>query len=200
VSERLRNEFAGVLETLDRSDVAWLHSARGDGLEIAIEFEVRSLYCGERGTVEERDGVVAVHYKLHPDHPLVPPIAVANTPGLFNVHINDPVNVAPHLPPIPLVCLGPFLPQMRLSDWVVATYDLLRWACISTQRPLNEAAARYARLECATPGRFPVDSRGFWRDDVGGGANEESAAAGGGDTARGAGSTGLRLGPEWRMT
>lgn len=200
MSERLRNEFAGVLETLDRSDVAWLRSARDDGLAIAIEFEVRSLYCGDRGTVEERDGVVTVHYQLHPDHPQVPPIAVANTPRLFNVHINDPVNGARHLPPIPLICLGPFLPQMRLSDWVVATYDLLRWACISTQMPLNESAAQYARRECATPGRFPVDPRGFWREEVARGADEQCAAAGAGETARGVGPVGLRLGPEWRMT
>ena len=201
MNERLQKEFAGVLETLDHSDVAWLRAAGGDGLMIVVEFDVRSLYRGAQGVVEERAGVVGVRYQLHPDHPQVPPIPVADTPQLFNVHINDPELGAPNLPPIPLICLGPFLPQTRLSDWVVATYDLLRWARISTERPLNVAAAQFARRESAKPGRFPVDPRSFWRDGAESVADETVAppAPNEGEPSPAA-AAGLRLGDGWRTT
>jgi hypothetical protein len=203
VSERLRNELAGLLETLDRSGAARLRSASEGGLIIDVDFDVVSLYRGAHTAVEERDGVVVVRYQLHPQHPRVAPAAIALTRHLFNVHINDPENPASQLPPIPLICLGPFLPQMRLSDWAIATYDLLRWARISTERPLNEAAAQFARRESARPGRFPVDPRPFWRGEAEWGAGAEPGAASAqpkGSEAAGAASAGLRLGSEWRST
>jgi hypothetical protein len=199
VRERIRNEFAGTLETLERSDVAWLRSASSDALRLEVDFDVRSLYRNADGGVEERDGVVGVRYQLHPDHPQVPPIAVSLTPHLFNVHVHDPAVGASHLPPIPLFCLGPFLPQMRVSDWVVATYDLLRWARISTERPLNEAAAAFARRECAKPGRFPCDPRPFWRVEAETDAAAQPIRPDGTDSdAPGAEAAGMRLGSGWR--
>jgi hypothetical protein len=206
MSERLRNELAGLIETLDRSGAAWLRSASEAGLILDVDFDVVSLYRGAHAAVEVREGVVAVRYQLHPQHPQVAPAAVALTRHLFNVHIADPENCASHLPPIPLICLGPFLPQMRVSDWVVATYDLLRWARISTERPLNELAAQFARRECARPGRFPVDPRPFWRREGqrGAGAKPELPGSAGapatGTDPAGTASAGLRLGSEWRAT
>jgi hypothetical protein len=199
MSQRLRNEVSGLMETLDRSRAAGLRSISEGGLRLDVGFEVTSLYRGAHAAVEEREDLVVVRYQLHPRHPNVTPVAVALTRDLFNAHIVDPENCPPHLPPIPLICLGPFLPRMRVSDQVVATYDLLRWARISTERPMNEEAAAFARRECARPGRFPVDVRPFWRDEA-----EQNAAAGTasaaspGTKAAGVGSVGLRLGSEWR--
>ena len=208
MSERLRNELAGLIETLDRSGAAGLRSASEGGLTIDVDFDVISLYRGTHTTVEERDGVVVVRYQLHPQHPRVAPAAVALTRHLFNVHINDPENPASQLPPIPLICLGPFLPQMRLSDWAIATYDLLRWARISTRRPLNEVAAQFARRESARPGRFPVDPRPFWRAEAEGSAGAEPGSVSTQPTGTestgtqpvGTASAGLRLRSEWRTT
>jgi hypothetical protein len=203
VSERLHNELAGLFETLDRSRAARLRGASEDGLTIDVVFDVVSLYRMAHAAVEERDGLVVVRYQLHPQHPRVAPAAVARTRHLFNVHVNDPEHCASHLPPIPLICLGPFLPQLRLSDWVVATYDLLRWARISTERPLNEEAAQFARRESAKPGRFPVDPRPFWLGEAERGAEAEPDSASAqplGAGAAGAVSAGLRLGSEWRST
>jgi hypothetical protein len=204
VSERLRNELAGLIETLDRSRAARVHSVSEGGRVIDVEFNVISLYQGAHAAVEQRGGVVVARYQLHPQHPRVAPVAVALTRHLFNVHVADPKNrVSPRQPPIPLICLGPFLPQMRLADWAVATYDLLRWARISTQRPLNELAAQFARRESAKPGRFPVDPRPFWREEAersaGAQAGSASAQAAGAGVA-GAVPAGLRLGSEWRTT
>jgi hypothetical protein len=206
MTERLRNELAGLIDTLDRSRGASLRSVSEGGLRFDVDFDVVSLYREGHAAVEERGGVVTVSYQLHPQHPQVTPVAVALTPRLFNVHINDPENCAPQLPPIPLICLGPFLPHMRVSDQVVVTYDLLRWARISTERPMNEAAAQFARRESAKPGRFPVDLRHFWRAEAeqGAAARPELPGSRGaqprGPEPAGTASVGLRLGSEWRTT
>jgi hypothetical protein len=172
-----RGSLAGLIETLDRSGAAWLRSASEAGLILDVDFDVVSLYRGAHAAVEEREGMVAVRYQLHPQHPQVAPAAVALTRHLFNVHIADPENCASHLPPIPLICLGPFLPQMRVSDWVVATYDLLRWARISTERPLNPSllaqgrpAGRRGKAGAAGLGRRPGDGAGACGDGLGGAA------------------------------
>ncbi|GAG07267.1 unnamed protein product, partial [marine sediment metagenome] len=99
MSERLRNELAGLIETLDRSGAARLRSASEGGLVIDVDFDVVSLYRGAHAAVAARDGVVVVRYQLHPQHPRVTPAAVALTRQLFNVHINDPENRASQLPP-----------------------------------------------------------------------------------------------------
>ena len=170
MNDRLRQEFTSVLETLDRSDRACLASASPDLLRVAVEYDVTSLYSvyaaghGEHDVVEERTGLVELVFNLHPEHPAVAPIVVARTPNLYNSHISDPERGGDALAPFPLVCMGPFDPQLLVADWVVAAFDLLRWARISTQNPLNEAAARFYRQESAKPGRFPVDTRSFWRD------------------------------------
>ncbi len=203
MSERLRNELSGLIETFDRSRAARLRAASEGGGVIDVDFDVVSLYRGAHMAVEEHSGVVGVRYHLHRQHPQVAPVAVALTRHLFNAHINDPENPASHLPPIPLICLGPFLPQMRLSDWAVATYDLLRWARISTERPLNEVAAQFARRESARPGRFPVDPRPFWRAEAVGSAGAERGSASAqptGTESTATVSAGLRLGSEWRST
>jgi hypothetical protein len=197
MSERTQREFADMLDTLDRSDRARLSSANPDGLGFTIGFCVESLYRGPRGTVEQRGGEVQVIFQMHPDHPLVPPFAVAKTPDLYNSHIANPARAPRNMPPLPFVCLGPFSPQMRIGDWVVATYDVLRWSRISTTSPLDEEAAAFARRESAKPGRFPVDTRPFWREGV---ATQPAAPEPSRATAAHASpvvSAGLRLG-EWR--
>ena len=201
MTARLRAEFETVLETLDRSDVAWLDFASDDRLSIAVEYDVRSLYTVDRGAVAERSGVVGLLFQLHPEHPHVAPLVVARTRHLFNAHISDPESGNTQLPPVPLVCMGPFDPLMRIADWVVAAYDLLRWARISTQRPLNEAAAQFYRRESARPGRFPVDPRSFWRvgeepAKPGQGPSRESDAKRAVETS--SPGVGLRLGSSWR--
>ena len=103
MSERLRNELAGLIENLDRSGAASLRSVSEGGLVIDVDFDVVSLYRGAHTAVEEHAGVVTVRYQLHRQHPQVAPAAVALTRHLFNAHINDPENPASQLPPIPLM-------------------------------------------------------------------------------------------------
>lgn len=197
MSERIEREFADMLDTVDRSDRARLISASPDGLGFTVGFEVESLFRGPQGTVLQRAGEVQVLYQMHPDHPLVAPFAVAKTAGLFNAHIANPARAPRNVPPLPFVCLGHFEPWMRIGDWVVTTYDLLRWSRISTESPLDEEAAAFARRESAKPGRFPVDTRSFWREGV---ESKPAAPAPPREEAANvspAASSGLRLG-EWR--
>ena len=162
--ERLRVEGETLRETLARSDHAWLVHASPDGLLYEVEFEVRTLLQDRERRIDERERVVGILYHLHEDHPHRLPIAVARETELFNTHVADP-RQGPPAPPIPLLCLATFQPQHRLADWVVATWDVLRWQKIATDSAMNREAAEYARRELRDPDRFPIDRRDFWRGE-----------------------------------
>ena len=208
MSERVRVEFETLIETLDYTDRAWLHSVSEDRLQVTVAYDVKTLYrvgggagvgagvgVGDARLVEQREGAVRMLFQLHPEHPQVPPFVVARTPDLFNVHIFDPACGDDRLPPIPVVCLGAFEPHMRIADWIAAGHDLLRWERVATERPLNEAAAEFYRRESATPGRFPIDPRPLWRTGAPPDGTGQHAARAPGSNPAG---PGLRLGSSWR--
>jgi hypothetical protein len=164
VRERLRVEGETLRETLARSDHAWLVQASTDGLLYEVEFEVRTLFQDAARRIDERERVVCILYHLHEDHPHRSPIAVARETGLFNTHVADP-RQGPSAPPIPLLCLSAFQAQHRLADWVVATWDVLRWQKVATDSAMNREAAEYALRALRDPDRFPIDRREFWREE-----------------------------------
>jgi hypothetical protein len=162
VRERLRVEGEALRATLAGSDHAWLLRASEDGRVYEVEFEVRTLFQDDARRIEECERIVGVLYHLHEDHPHRPPLAVARELQLFNTHVADPRH-GPPAPPMPVLCLASFQPQHRLADWVLATWDVLRWQKIATDSVMNPEAAAYALEELRDPERFPIDRRSFWR-------------------------------------
>ncbi len=161
MNARLQDEYGAMRRTLARSARAWLFDVNSELDLYRVDFEVRTLVRRAGGCVAEEDRIVRVVYQLDADHPLKPPLAVACASDLFNTHVHDPTRPS-RLPSLPLLCLGTFHRSMRVADWLVSTYDVLRFARIATEDPLDEAAAAWARRESAKPGRFPLDTRSFW--------------------------------------
>lgn len=153
-----------MVQTCARSARAILVRVDSERRHYEVSMEVRTL-VRRSGAPRVEERVVDLLYQLHPEHPFVPPLAVARQRGLFNPHLHDP-EARPDLAPVPLLCLGAFEPRMRLADWVLATYDVLGLRRVAPESPLNEEAAAWVREQLATPGALPLDRRSFWREDA----------------------------------
>lgn len=191
MKQRAEIEYAAMFETCERSARARLVRVRHDLRLYEVSIAVRTLV--RRGGVpqpEERS--VEVLYQIHEEHPFVPPIAVARPRDLFNPHVLDP-EAHPEVAPVPVVCLGAFQPQMRLADWVVATYDVLRLRRVAPESPLNEEAAAWVRARLASPGSLPLDPRSFWLDEAPAAPGPAASAVSCGAEPR------VRFRSEWRM-
>jgi hypothetical protein len=160
VSTRLLLEHESVCQTLVRTDHAWLIRTSLDLLRHDVVYAVRTVARDAAGRIREEDLEVGVIFQLHPDHPRVAPLVICQRNDVYNTHIHD---VARGDPPFAAVCMGTFFAEQRLGDWIAGVWDVLRWARIATDHPLNPEAAAWARRESATPGRFPVDPRRWSR-------------------------------------
>ncbi len=170
MNARLEAEHHALRQTLARSARAWLFDV-SPGLDLyRVEFEVRTLVRKPDRRICEEDRIVRVVYQLDADHPKTQPLVIACASDLFNSHIHD-VTRPSALPPLPVFCLGTFHSRMRLADWLVQTYDVLRWARSASEHALDEAAAAWARVESAKKDRFPIDRRSFWEEDASGRVN-----------------------------
>ena len=125
--------------------------------EIAFE-DVRTLVRDERDHVQEATRTIHVLFEMAADHPRRQPFAIARSAALFSPHIARP-GVGPNHTSIPYMCLGTFQPRMRLADWVVAAWNVLRFANLATDDPIDAEAADWVRR--ADPARFPTDPRTF---------------------------------------
>jgi hypothetical protein len=159
VSTRLELEHESVVETLRRTDHAWLERTSPDLRRHDVVYAVRTIVRDRAGRIREEEREVGVIFELDPEHhPRVPPLVVCRSLDLFHPNIADG-----RWSPAAVVCMGSFLAQQRLGDWVVGTWDILRWGRLATDHALNAEAAAWARLELGTPDRFPVDRREFAR-------------------------------------
>lgn len=173
MNARLARERDAVQRILARTERAFVRRIASNARAYEIVFDVRTLVRDDRGVIRAEARSVPVLYDLAADHPHHNPIVIAAHTDLFNTHVHDPRDGC-DLPPLAFICLGRFSPAMTIADWMVATYDVLAWARIAADHPLNHAAAAWARLEIGR-GRFPTDSRGFFdRPSV---AGTDSAAS-----------------------
>jgi hypothetical protein len=189
-STRLLLEHESVCQTLVRTDHAWLSRTSLDLLRHDVVYAVRTVVRDAAGSVRVEEREVGVIFQLFPDHPRVPPLVICQQEDVFNSHVHD---VRRGDPPLSLVCMGTFHAERRLGDWIEAVWDVLAWRRIAADHPLNPEAAEWARLEGATPGRFPVDPREFARPRRAR-ARPESAPQESG----GAAASGLRILSPWR--
>lgn len=187
---RLLLEHESLCETLVRSDHVWLARTSLDLRRHELFYAVRTVVRDATGFVREEDRELGMIFELHPMHPKIPPLVVCQSDELFHPNVHDPRRGDP---PFAIVCMGTFHAQLRLGDWVVGLWDLLSWRRRATDHPLNPDAAAWARLQGASPRRFPTDSREFSRPRRPGSPQEETAL-----TQGPAGPPGLRLVSPWR--
>lgn len=159
MSARLVCEREAIEGMLARPCRARLGYASDDGRTYQVLFDVRTVVRGADGVIREAARIVPVVYELAATHPVVAPLVFATQDDLFNPNVHDPRRPSP-LPPLPLVCLGPFRPSQRVADWLPATYYLLAYARITVAHGLNPEAQVWARSAMAS-GRFPADRRPF---------------------------------------
>lgn len=156
--------FVAELEAVERM---FTHPSRATLVRVSedarvyeVVFDVRTMVCGTDGVVHEEHRRVPVVYDLSVRHPFETPIAIAAHTDLFNPNVNRP-SEHPALPPLALICLGPFAVAQRIADWMVATYAVLSWQRVAADHPLSASAADWARREAAS-GRLPTDPRPFF--------------------------------------
>jgi hypothetical protein len=158
MTPRLASERESLERSLARTTRARLVESDAEGRRYLVSFDVRTLVRLGDGTIGAERREVPVLYLLAAAHPVVPPLAVAQAWDLFHPHVADPT-ASPAGAAV--VCLGRFRMHDRLGGWIVATWDVLRFARLGLDHPLNERAAAWVRRELAVPGRFPTDDRAF---------------------------------------
>lgn len=183
-STRLLLEHESICRALVRTDHVWLMRTSLDLLRHDLVYAVRTLVRDADGRVREEEREVGIMFLLHPEHPAVQPLVVAQCDDLFHPHAHDPRHGDP---PFAVICMGIYRPTQRLADWVQALWDILRWSRTAPDHPLNPEAAAFARLESGK-GRFPTDPREFARP------RRPSAGAGVPET------PGLRIVSPWRSS
>jgi hypothetical protein len=191
-STRLLLEHDSVCQTLVRTDHAWLSHTSLDLLRHDVVYAVRTVVRDAAGSVRVEEREMGVIFQLFPDHPRVPPLVICQQDDVFNSHVHD---VRRGDPPLAIVCLGTFHAERRLGDWIEAAWDVLAWRRIATDHPLNPEAAAWARLEGATPGRFPVDPREFARP-----RRSRARAGGAAQPPADPAASGLRIVSPWRRS